>query len=143
MVAIMCICANASRRKYYISNLVSGVVCPTATIAFTAVTLFHNIEAMLFLNKYWDLLNWSALGNQNIPNETYTLLGGSKEYTASPLIKWFVEGDKSHYCLSYDSLIIYTVFLGAFIVCNGLLIAYTVFRYLNTRKELKLEGLGD
>ena len=143
MVAVMCICANSSRRKYYISNLVSGVVCPTATIAFTAVTLYHNIEAMMFLDQYWDLLNWGVLGNQGLPKEKFTLLNGTKTYNASPAIKWFVEGDTSHYSLSFDSLIIYTVFLGVFIVCNGLLIAYTVFRYLNTRKELKLEGLGD
>lgn len=142
MVAVMCICANASRRKYYISNLVSGVVCPAATIAFSAVTLFHNINAISFLSKYWELINWGALGNQNIPQETFTLSNG-KEYTTTPVVKWFIEGDKSHFCLSYDSLIIYTVFLGVFIVCNGLLIAYNVFRYLDTKKELQLEGLGD
>ena len=141
MVAIMCICANASRKKYYISNLVSGVVCPAATIGFAAVTIFYNIQSMLFLGKYWDLLNWSALGNQNIPNETFEIAGNS--FTTTPAIKWFVEGDTSHYCLSYDSLIIYSVILGIFVVCNGLLIAYNVFRYLDTRKELKLEGLGD
>ena len=141
MVAVMCICANASRRKYYISNLVSGVVCPTATIAFTAVTLFHNIQSMLFLSKHWELLNWSALGNQNVPQEEFKING--KTYTMSPVVKWFIEGDTSHFCLSYNSLIIYTVFLVGFMICNGLLIAYTVFRYLDTRKQLKLEGLGD
>ncbi len=141
MVAVMCICANASRRKYYISNLVSGVVCPTATIGFTVFVLIQNFQAMAFLGKYWDLLNWSALGNQNIPSETYQING--VEYTTTPVIKWFIEGDTSHFCLNYNSLIIYTVFLVAFIICNGLLIAYNVFRYLDTRKELKLEGLGD
>ena len=141
MVAVMCICANASRRKYYISNLVSGVVCPGATIIFSSVVVFHNIQAMLFLGKHWDLLNWSALANQNVPKEQYELFGVQYDY--SPVLKWFIEGDKSHYILNYNSLIIYMVFLVAFIICNGLLIAYNVFRYVDTKKELRLEGLGD
>ena len=141
MVAIMCICANASRKKYYISNLVSGVVCPAATIGFTIVTLIHNFNAMAFLNKHWELLNWGALGNQNIPKESFELFGVA--YDTTPAIKWFVEGDTSHFCLSNTSLIIYTVFLVAFVICNGLLIAYNVYRYLDTKKELGLEGLGD
>ena len=141
MLAVMLICANASRRKYYISNLVSGVVCPSATIVFAGLTLFQNISAMLFLNKYWDMLNWGNLGNQNLKYIEYELNG--KTYTVNPAVKWFIEGDKSHFELNYNSLIIYSIILGLFIICNGLLIAYNVFRYLDTKKQLKLEGLGD
>ena len=141
MLAVMLICANASRRKYYISNLVSGVVCPSATIVFTGLTLFQNISAMLFLNKYWDMLNWGNLGNQNLKYIEYELNG--KTYSVNPAVKWFIEGDKSHFELNYNSLIIYSIILGLFIICNGLLIAYNVFRYLDTKKQLKLEGLGD
>lgn len=141
MLAVMLICANASRRKYYISNLVSGVVCPSATIVFAGLTLFQNISAMLFLNKYWDMLNWGNLGNQNLKYIEYELNG--KTYSVNPAVKWFIEGDKSHFELNYNSLIIYSIILGLFIICNGLLIAYNVFRYLDTKKQLKLEGLGD
>lgn len=141
MVAIMLICANASRRKYYISNLVSGIVCPVATITFTAVTLFNNFSAMAFLSKYWDMINWGNLGNQNLTNIQYEVNG--VEYSVSPVVKWFIEGDTSHFELNYSTLIIYSIILVSFIIFNGLLIAYNVFRFLDTKKELRLEGLGD
>ena len=143
MVAIMCICANASRKKYYISNLVSGVACPAATIVFSGVTLVTNILAMLSLSKNWELINWGALGNQNIAKITYTDPDGIYTAEVSPVVKWFIEGDTSHFTLNYNTLIIYSIILVVFMVANGLLIAYNVSRYLDTKKELSLEGAGE
>lgn len=141
MLAIMLICANASRKKYYISNLVSGVVCPSATIIFSGITMYYNVSAMLFLNKYWDMINWGNLANQNKTNILFEYNGVQEQ--VNPAVKWFIEGDKSHFELNYNTLIIYSIFLVSFIIFNGLLIAYNVFRYLDTKKELRLEGLGD
>lgn len=145
MVAVMCICANASRKKYYISNLVSGVACPAATIVFSGVTLAFNIIAMVSLNANWELINWGALGNQNHTNIIYTDPNGiyTSPEAITPVVKWFIEGDTSHFCLSNNTLIIYSIILVVFMICNGLLIAYNVFRYLDTKKELRLEGLGE
>ena len=141
MVAIMCICANASRKKYYISNLVSGVACPGANIVFAGVTLAFNIIAMGSLAANWELINWGALANKNLPKVTYTVGEATKE--VSPVVQWFIEGDTSHFELTYNTLIIYSVFLVVFIAANALLIAYNVFRYNDTKKELSLEGLGE
>ena len=141
MVAIMCICANASRKKYYISNLVSGVACPGATIVFAGVTLAFNFIAMGSLAANWELINWGALANKNLPKVTYTVGEATKE--VSPVVQWFIEGDTSHFELTYNTLIIYSVFLVVFIALNALLIAYNVFRYKDTKRELSLEGLGE
>lgn len=141
MVAIMCICANASRKKYYISNLVSGIACPAATIAFSGFALVLNILAMVTLSQNWEIINWGALANKNLPKETLTIGEFSKDVT--PVVKWFIEGDTSHFELTYNTLIIYSVFLFMFIICNGLLIAYNVYRYKDTKRELSLEGLGE
>ena len=141
MVAVMCICANASRKKYYISNLVSGVACPVATIVFSGITLAFNFIAMGSLSANWDLINWGALANKNLPKVTYTV--GELTKDVSPVVQWFIEGDTSHFELTYNTLIIYSVFLFMFIICNGLLIAYNVYRYKDTKRELSLEGLGE
>ena len=129
MVAIMLICANASRKKYYISNLVSGVVCPLATIIFTVFVILSILNSMSFLGEHYEALNWGATA--------------SRVVDTNQVIEWFTNKDTSHFQINNDTLITYTVILGAFIICNGLLITYNVFRYLDTRKQLKLEGLGD
>lgn len=129
MVAIMLICANASRRKYYISNLVSGVICPLATIIFTVFVILSNLNSMSFLGEHYEALNWGATA--------------SRVVDTNQVIEWFINKDTSHFQINNDTLITYIIILGAFIICNGLLITYNVFRYLDTRKQLKLEGLGD
>ena len=141
MIAVMCICANASRKKYYISNLVSGIVCPGLTIGFSLTTLLFNVLAMVSLSQSWELINWGALANKNLPKVTYSVGEVSKE--VSPVVQWYIEKDTSHFELSYNTLIIYSIFLGVFIISNALLIVYNVWRYKETRRELSLEGLGE
>lgn len=136
MVAVMFICANASRKKYYISNLVSGIICPIATIAFTVVVLIQNLNALSFYNSHSELLNWVQLANKN----NYVDVEQGLIHQASI---WYANNDFSHFELSNFTLMAFTVIFIVFIVYNGLLIAYSVYRYLDTRKELSLERSGD
>lgn len=135
MVAVMLLCANGSRRKFYISNLVSGVVCPALTIIFTAVVLVLNITALVQLSSNFELINWGALGNSVV----------TVENGVSVVSTWFKNADTSHFELSINPLIIYSIILVLFMVANGAMIAYNVYRYNETQREFALatEGTGE
>lgn len=123
MFAIMMICANASRKKYYISNIVSGVACPIVCILVAIVTVVCNLlpSAYLLDPELYEIINWAALGN---------------DITYLTTIEWYKAGDVSHFTCTMTPLIIYTVILVLFIIACGSLIAYNVFRYKETKREL-------
>ena len=121
MLAVMMACANLSRKKYYISNLVSGVVCPAITIITAIVTLVFNFLPLGKLGENYDALNWGALAN------TITYEKAEELYRA---------GDTSSFAINSTPLIIYGVIIIIFIVISALLIAYNVYRYLLTKHEL-------
>lgn len=124
MVAIMFICSNHSRKKYYISNLISGVVCPAVIIGFAAFVLVLNVLCIVELNSNLELYNWCALANS--------------QATYKEAQTWFINGDTSHFHISSLPLIIYSVIIVLFIVCAALLLVYNVLRYKDTQRELKL-----
>ena len=123
MLVIMAICSNLTRKKYYISNLVSGVACPAISIIMSIVALVFVFLPMGTLAKDYDLINWGALGNK-VAYESAVA-----QYLASPR-------DTSSFKINSTPLIIFGVILIVFILVCGLLIAYNVYRYLATRKEL-------
>ncbi|MCM1130494.1 MAG: hypothetical protein NC310_02555 [Roseburia sp.] len=123
MLVIMAICSNLSRKKYYISNLVSGVACPAVSIIMSIVALVFVFLPIGTLSKNYDMINWGALGNQVAFESAVT------QYMASPR-------DTSAFKINSTPLIIFGVILIVFIVVCGLLIAYNVYRYLATQKEL-------
>lgn len=126
MLVIMAICSNLSRKKYYLSNLVSGVACPSVSIILAIVALVFNFLPMGTLSKNYDMINWGALGNQVSWEKAAT------QYAATPR-------DTSSFAINSVPLIIFGVILIIFIVVCGLLIAYNVYRYLATKRELAQE----
>lgn len=121
MVAIMFICTNATRKKYYISNLVSGVACPAVCIVMALVTIVFNIICIGDINTNYDILNWGSLANGDYYNRA---------------AEQFLAGDTSSFGVNIVPIVIYIVIIAIFIVASGAMIAYAVFRYLDTRKEL-------
>lgn len=121
--AAMLICSNMTRKKYYISNIVSGVAGPTINIVFAVITLVLNFICLGPLNEKYDMLNWGALANND--RIGYATVAG-----------WYRAGDTTHFTLNSTPLIIYGVLMIIFILVSALMIAYNVFRYLDTRKEL-------
>lgn len=121
MVAIMLICANASRKKYYISNLVSGVVCPSVCIIMGIITIVFIIICVGDINANYEVLNWGSLANGDYYNRA---------------AEQFKANDTSGFTVSATPLIIYIVIIALFIIASGAMIAYAVYRYLDTRKEL-------
>ena len=121
MLAIMAVCANLTRKKYYISNLVSGVVCPAITIIVAIVTLVYNFLPLGKLAENYDALNWGALAN---------------DINYEKVEEQFRLADKSSFAINSTPLIIYGVIIIIFIVISALLLAYNVYRYLLTKHEL-------
>lgn len=128
MLAVMAICSNLSRKKYYISNLVSGVACPAVSIVVAIIALVFNFIPLGSLSKNFDLINWGALGSQ-VNYEKYV-----EQYKSSPQ-------DTSSFSINSTPLILFGVVLIIFIVIAGLLIAYNVYRYLATKRELAQERM--
>lgn len=122
MLAVMLICANASRKKYYISNLVSGVVCPSVSIIMSIIAIVTSVIALGQINSDLEMINWGALSNADL-------------YTQA--VEWFNAGDTSHFIISTTPLIIYIVIMILFALASAALIAYNVFRYLDTQKQLR------
>lgn len=121
-LAGMLICSNASRKRYYISNLVSGIVFPAATIITAILALVYDILPIAKLTgDSYTKINWGALGN--------TLY--YDDYAAQ-----YANGDTSSFAINSTPLIIFAVIIVLFIVATGLLIAYNVYRYMLTRKEI-------
>ncbi|MDE6014000.1 MAG: hypothetical protein K2O05_02930 [Anaeroplasmataceae bacterium] len=129
MIAIMLICANASRKKFYISNLVSGVACPTVIIVLAIVTMVYTGQAMGHITADTD--HWLGLG-------AMANAGSYKE-----ALELYGDGRASEAAISPNSLIVYMIILGLFIVASIALIAYNVFRYLDTQKQLRAEAKTD
>lgn len=126
MVAIMFICANATRKKYYISNLVSGIVCPSVCIIMGIVAIAFMAICVGDINANYETLNWASLGNSDNYNEAANM---------------FLNGDTSAFYVNSTPLLIFIVIVVLFIVASGALIAYNVFRYLDTKKELTLKSV--
>ena len=122
MFALMMLCANASRKKYYISNLVSGVVAPFVNIVFTIVVFVMNTACIAPLNANFETLNWGNLANNT--------------ETVKSAIEWFKAGDESHLNMTATPLILYDVLMIIFVLFSVALIVYTVYRYKITQKEL-------
>ncbi|MBD5390462.1 hypothetical protein HDR67_00400 [bacterium] len=128
MLVVMAICSNLTRKKYYLSNLVSGIACPGVSIIMAIVALVFNFIPVGTLSKSesYNLINWGALGNQVSWEKAAT------SYAENP-------ADTSSFAINSVPLIIFGVLLIVFIVVCGLLIAYNVFRYLATKRELAQE----
>ncbi|MDE6655913.1 MAG: hypothetical protein K2J85_02865 [Anaeroplasmataceae bacterium] len=121
MVAIMFICTNATRKKYYISNLVSGIACPSVCIIMSLVAIIFNVICVSDISANYDVLNWGSLANGDYYNRA---------------VEQFIANDTSAFSVNVLPIVIYIVIMGLFIVASGAMIAYAVFRYLDTRKEL-------
>lgn len=122
MVAIMFICSNHSRKKYYISNIVSGVACPLVCIVYSAIVLVLNLSCITTLNESLSDFQWVSIATDQ------------EKYTQA--IEWYNAGDLSHLTVNSTALVIYSGIIIAFIVACCALIAYNIFRYKETRKEL-------
>ncbi|MDE5566658.1 MAG: hypothetical protein K2I77_06695, partial [Anaeroplasmataceae bacterium] len=129
MVAIMVICANTSRKKYYISNLVSGVACPIVIIIMGIVTIAFIAIATGHISN--DTNNWLGLGS----------MANDEKYRQA--VDLYLAGNSAEAALSTTPLIVYMLLIGIFMVASGALIAYNVFRYLDTQKQLRAEAEDD
>lgn len=127
MGAIMMICSNHSRRKFYISNIVSGVACPAIAIIVALITLILTVRCVPFIQENYNTLNWGALGNSPLKS------------VSDAAIEWCIAGDTSHFIINTGWLLVYSVFYVVFVIAAVLLMVYNVYRYKDTKMQLALE----
>ncbi len=119
-VAALFIFSNHSRKVYYKSNLIVGIVSPAIVIIFNIVLLIRNALLMGRFNANYDLLNWVSV-LQNLTTTTYA----SQHPEVIPDL----------YSCTSTTFIIYTVIFIIMIVYSALIIAYTVFKYNETKER--------
>lgn len=79
--AALLICANHSRRVYYKSNLICGIIAPLVTCVLAVVALVRNLLLMGTFNTNYELFNEVAM-IQNPANQAKVITGG-KDFVTS------------------------------------------------------------
>lgn len=121
--AVLLICSNHSRKVYYKSNLIAGIVIPAGISIFTIVMIVKNIMLMGVFNT-----------NETLFNEVYVLKNDKTSTLAEQLGYDYVS--QFHPCnnLTY---IIYTIIFAIVLVYALFLIYYAIFRYKSTAERRK------
>lgn len=121
--AILLICSNHSRKVYYKSNLVAGIVIPAGVSIFTIVMIVKNMMLMGVFNA-----------NETLFNEVSVLKNDSTSTNAEQLGYPYVSGFHPCNNLTY---IIYTIIFAVVLLYALFLIYYAIFRYKSTAERRK------
>ena len=119
-VAVLFIFSNHSRKVYYKSNLIVGIVCRSVIIIFNVVLLVRNFLLMGQFNDNYDLLNWVSV-LQDPKTTTYA----SQHPEVIP----------GQYSCTTTTFIIYAVLFIIVIAYAAMMIVYTVLKYKNTTEK--------
>lgn len=123
MGAILFIASNHSRRIYYKSNYIVGIICPAVVIAFTLVVVVLNTLNIFKLNE--NLILFRA------KDMVVSFTGQSLHYQKVDVLNDII--NNSH--INAFTLVLTDVILAALIGYAAFLICYTVKRY----KECAIE----
>ncbi len=123
-IAILFVLANHSRRIYYNSNLVGGILIPLAVIVMNLVLLFQNLSLMGIFNKNYELFNIVAV----LQNPKYGYLADQKS-GLDGISQWF--NCNSITFIVYMSLFIVVIAYSAFMAI------YSILKYKATAEERK------
>ena len=118
--ALLLVLSNHSRRIYYVSNLVGGILLPLAVVVCTVILFVQNLNVMGVFNKNQELFNIVSLlqGDSKIGNSqtAYTVL--QQNYTCNSLT--FVM-----FMILFIIVIVYSVFM----------MIYAYLKYKSTAEE--------
>ena len=122
--AALLICANHSRRVYYKSNIVCGILAPLVTIVFAVICLIRNISLMGVFNANFENFNMVSM-IQNPVNIPQVIAKG----------KEFVTSDQPCNSLTF---ILFAILFAIIIIYSLVLIVVAIKKY-NDTKELREE----
>lgn len=117
--AFALVMSNGSRRIYYKSNLIVGIITPAVAIVFALVVFIVNTSVFNSINSNLPLLQ--AMD--------YAVENGVTSYTAS------IEAIQSASSINIATLVIIDIFLAIFIGYSVFLMVYAIRRYQGCKTE--------
>lgn len=120
--AALLICANHSRRIYYKSNLICGIVAPLITFIFTIVVMVKNFILMGTFNENAKLFNEVAV-IQDPDNQAKIIANGAEDFI------------KNTQPCNNVTFILFTVLYAIVAIFSIAVIVYAVRRYLSNTEE--------
>lgn len=119
--ALLLVFANHSRRIYYKSNLVAGIILPLVVVVFGIVMIAKNVGLMNTFNDNQELFNAvSVLQNPNLSATAY-----QKDYTNL----------QSLYSCNSTTFIVFTALFAVIIIYSLFLAVYAFLKYNATAEE--------
>lgn len=121
--ALLLVLANHSRRIFYVSNLVGGVVLPLVIIVLNVVLLITNLGLMGTFNNNYELFNIvSVLQDPKIQADVY---------------QHDLAYAKGFFSCNSITFILFTVLFVIVIVYSALILLHTIIKYKATAEERK------
>ena len=119
--ALLLVLANHSRRVYYKSNLIGGVVLPLVVIVLNIVLLVSNLNVMGAFEQHKELFNITAV----LQNSSTGIYASQQDYT-------YMKGQMNITSLSF---ILYTVLFVVVILVSIFVLVYAILKYKYTAKD--------
>lgn len=119
--ALLLVFANHSRRIYYKSNLIAGVVLPLVVVVFAIIMIVKNVGLMNVFNENYDLFNVTSV----LQNPAYSAQAVQLD------IDWIVD----KFSCNSITFIVYTVIYSIIIIYSLFLVAYACIKYKFTGQE--------
>lgn len=122
--ALLLVFANHSRRIYYKSNLVAGIILPLVTVVFSIVMIVKCLDLMAVFNDNYELFNAVSV----LQDPSHSALAYQKDFS-------YVQ---SLYSCNSTTFIVFTV-LFIVIIIYSLFMSFYAFLKYNATKEERME----
>lgn len=119
--ALLLILANHSRRVYYKSNLIGGVLLPLVVVVLNVVLLVQNLGVGSAFNENTELFNMVAV----LQNDKTNIVASQQNFAYL----------KDHFSVTSTSITLYMVLFIVVIVVSLFMAIYAVLKYKATAKD--------
>lgn len=125
LFAVMMIVGNQSRKVYYKSNLIVGIVAPACVAVFAIVLLAMNCSLMSRFNENYELFNYISL----LMNDTGDIVGIEVSKMSN------LEEVKALFNCNTLTFTLYNVYFALILVSALSMIGYAVYRYITSTEK--------
>lgn len=119
--ALLLVLANHSRRVYYKSNLIGGILLPLVVIVLNIVLLVSNLNVMNTFNQNEELFNMTSV----LQNSSTSVYASQQDYSYI----------KTQFNVTSLSFTLYTVLFVLVIVVSVFMAVYAILKYKATAKD--------
>ena len=131
MFALTFVLSNHSRRIYYKSNLIGGIVLPGVIVLLNLILIIMSIGLISELSSNYTLYNLVSV-LQNPANALY-----SRPAKTTETLNTYLQTILNSYDCNATTFVLYDLLFGFGIAYNAFLIAFAVLKYKNTAERRK------